>query len=138
LPAGAVARLGVIRDGARQSVDVVLSKYPVRGRKVVTVRPQAWRGLRVDYASALYEPDQPQHFGLPLTDEAVAVSEVEKNTPAERAGIRHGMLISQVDGRPVRTPKDFASAVADKRGKVELRLVAGNPSNSVLVIPPGS
>ena len=43
LPVEAVAHLGVVRNGARQTIDVVLSKYPVRGRKVVTVRPEAWR-----------------------------------------------------------------------------------------------
>ena len=67
LPVEAVARLGVIRDGEPQTIDVVLSKYPVRGRKIVTVRPEAWRGMRVDYASAFLEPEQPLQFGLPLT-----------------------------------------------------------------------
>ena len=88
LPVEAVAHLGVIRNGTRQTIDVVLSKYPVRGRKVVTVRPEAWRGVRVDYASAFLEPDQPQHFGLPLTDEAVVVCEVDQNTPAAQAGMK--------------------------------------------------
>ena len=84
LPVEAVAHLDVIRNGRRQAIDVVLSKYPVRGRKVITARPEAWRGLRVDYASALLEPDQPQRFALPITDEAVAVADVDQNTPARR------------------------------------------------------
>ena len=138
LPVEAVAHLGVIRNGARQKIDVVLSKYAVRGRKVVTVRPEAWRGVRVDYASAFLEPDQPQHFALSMTDEAVVVSEVDKNTPAERAGVKSGMLISHVDGRAVRTPKEFQAAIAEKTGAVQLRLVASDPSNSMLIVPPGS
>ncbi len=138
LPVEAVAHLRVIRNGARQTIDVVLSKYPVRGRKIVTVRPEAWRGVRVDYASAFVEPDQPQRFGLPMSDDAVAVSEVEQNTPAAQAGMKAGMLISHVDGRPVRTPKEFRSAIAEKTGPVQLRLLASDPSSSVLVVPPGS
>ena len=124
LPVEAVAHLGVIRNGTRQTIDVVLSKYPVRGRKVVTVRPEAWRGVRVDYASAFLEPDQPQHFGLPMTDDAVVVCDVDQNTPAAQAGMKRGMLISHVDGRPVRTPKEFQAAIAEKTGAVQLRLVA--------------
>ena len=137
LPVEALAHLGVIRNGARQTIDVVLSKFPVRGRKVATVRPDPWRGVRVDYSSAFLEPDQPQHFGLPLTD-AVVVSEVDQNTPAAQAGMKRGMLISHVDGRAVRTPKEFQAAIAEKTGAVQLRLVAGDPSNSVLIVPPGS
>ena len=138
LPVEAVAHLGVIRNGARQTIDVVLSKYAVRGRKVVTVRPEAWRGVRVDYASAFVEPDRPQHFGLPMTDDAVVVCDVDQNTPAAQAGVKRGMLISHVDGRPVRTPKEFQAAIAEKTGAVQLRLVASDPSNSVLIVPPGS
>ena len=138
LPVEAVAHLGVIRNGTPQAVDVVLSKYPVGGRKVVTVRPEAWRGLRIDYASAYLEPDQPLHFALQLTDEAVVVADVDQNTPAAQAGMKRGMLISQVDGLPVRTPKEFRSAIAAKTGAVKLHLVASDPANSVLIVPPGS
>ena len=52
--------------------------------------------------------------------------------------MKPGMLISHVDGRPVRTPKEFQAAIAEKTGAVQLRLVASDPSNSVLVVPPGS
>ena len=137
LPVEAVAHLGVVRNGARQTIDVVLSKYPVRGRKVVTVRPEAWRGLRVDYASAFLEPDRPQRSGL-LTDEAVVVCDVDQNTPAAQAGMKRGMLISHVDGRPVRTPRQFQAAIAEKTGAVQLRLVASDPASSLLIVPPGS
>ena len=53
LPVEAVARLSVVRDGRRRNIDVTLSKYQVRGKKIVTTKPEAWRGMRVDYASAL-------------------------------------------------------------------------------------
>ncbi len=66
------------------------------------------------------------------------VSDVDKDTPAERAGVKSGMLISHVDGQPVRTPKEFQAAIAAKSGAVQLRLVASDPSNSVLIVPPGS
>jgi serine protease Do len=137
LPVEAVAHLGIIRNGTRQPIDVVLSKYPVRGRKVVTLRPEAWRGVRVDYSSAYLDPDQLQPFGLRMDDEAVIVMEVEQNTPAAQAGVKRGMLISRVDDRPVRTPKQFRAAVADKSGAVRLQLAAVDPASAMLTVPPG-
>ena len=134
LPVEAVARLGIIRGDARLSKEFVLSKSNVRGRKIVTKRPDAWRGMRIDYASAFLDAAQPLQFAT--SGEAVVVSDVEANTPAAAAGVKRGMLISQVDGRPVGTPRDFQAAVAAKSGAVQLKLDATDPANSVVVVPP--
>ncbi len=138
MPVEAVARLGIIRGGARRTVEVVLGKMPVRGRAIVTVRPEAWRGARVDYASAYLEADQPVRLNVPPVDDAVVVCEVAANSPAAASGLKRGMLISQVDGRPVHTPREFRAAISEKNGPVQLKLIAGDPSNSSLVVPPGS
>lgn len=136
LPMEAVARLGIIRGDSRQSIEVVLAKSNVRGRKIVTNRPDAWRGMRVDYATTFLDAQQPLQFAA--KGEAVVVSNVEANTPAAAAGVKRGMLISQVDGRPVGTPRNFRATVAEKSGAVQLRLDATGPAGSVLVVPPGS
>ena len=60
----------------------------------------------------------------------MVVSDVEANTPAAAAGVKRGMLISQVDGRPVRTPREFRAAIAEKPGPVQLKFAGGDPSNS--------
>ncbi len=138
LPVEAVARLEVLRGGARQTIDIVPGKYPVRGRKIVTVRPQAWRGMRVDYASAYLEADQPLRLSAPSAADAVVVCDVEANSPAAASGLKRGMFICQVDGRQVRTPREFRSAIAEKSGPVQLKLLASGPSNPALVVPPGS
>ena len=118
-PVESVTRLSILRDGQRRTIDVTLGKYPVQGTKIVTVKPEAWRGMRVDYASTAADPRQPLHSGMAFFDEAVAVSEVAEGTAAWRAGLRPGMFVSQVDGLPVRTPKEFEAAVARKAGTVE-------------------
>lgn len=143
LPVEAVARLGVLRGdaapgAASQTIRIVLGKFPVRGRKIVTVRQEAWRGMRIDYASAYLEAGQPLRLNVPLVDDAVVVADVEANTPAAAAGVKRGMLITQVDGRPVRTPREFREAINEKRGPVQLKLAASDPSNSTLVVPAGS
>jgi S1-C subfamily serine protease len=134
LPVEAVTRLSIVRDGHRRSVDVTLTKYPVQGKKIVTNKPAAWRGMRVDYASALADSQQAVRGGAILYDDAVAVSEVEEGTPAWQAGMRHGLLVSHVDGTPVRTPKEFQAIVARKTGPVQLRL-ATDDQDAVRTIP---
>jgi serine protease Do len=137
LPVEAAAHLTVIRSGRKRTVEVTLGKYPVRGRKIVTVRPDAWRGLRVDYASAYTDPDQAVRSGVMFGDDAVVVTEVDPNTPAAQAGLKRGMLISLVDGKPVRTPKEFQAAIAEKAGAVQVKL-ATTERNAVITIPAGS
>jgi S1-C subfamily serine protease len=136
MPVEALARLEVIRSGRKRTVEVTLGKYPVHGRKIVTVRPDAWRGLRVDYASGYVDPDQPARTGVMFGDEAVVVSDVDPNSPASQAGLRRGMLITQVEGRAVRTPKEFQAAVAEKAGAVQMKL-AMTEQDSVITVPPG-
>ncbi|MGA2064401.1 MAG: trypsin-like peptidase domain-containing protein [Thermoguttaceae bacterium] len=132
-----VAHLGVLRGGRPQAIDVTLSKHWVLGKKIVTVQPEAWRGLRVDYPSAYVEGEQPFRGGALFTDEAVVISEVEPGSPAARCGARRGMLVSHVDGKSVRTPEEFRAALAGKAGPVEIRLaLVDHPT--ALVVPPGS
>jgi serine protease Do len=135
--AEAVTRLNVVRDGRDQIVEVALSKYPVRGRKIVTLSDPDWRGLKVDYPTAVVDADGRPRGGASFADDAVAVAEVLEGSPAWRAGLRLGVLIDRVDNVPIRTPKEFAAAVADKTGLVPLRVV-GDEANPLRIVAPGS
>jgi serine protease Do len=43
------------------------------------------------------------------------ISNVEKDSPAAKAGLRAGDVVTEVDGRAVTNPRDLARAVADQR-----------------------
>ncbi len=135
LPVEAAARLSVLRDGRPLSIRATLGKYPTLGKKIVTNRPPAWRGLRVDYASAMVESEQAVRASRADADDAVVVVEVEEGSAAARAGLRRGMLIARADGAPVRTPKEFFAAVAGKSAAVELRLLADDEDSVRRVAP---
>ncbi len=122
LPVESVVHLSVVRGERQTVVDVSLTKYPVRGRKVVTTPAPAWRGMRIDYASMAGEVGGQDRAPPAFFDEGVLVSDVEEGTPAWSAGLRKGMLISQVEQVNVHSPGEFRSAVASKRGTVRLRL----------------
>jgi serine protease Do len=114
---------------------VKLAKLAVAGKAIATVRPDAWRGIRVDYATALdaaawmtaieskaYDPEG-----------CVLVAEVEQNSPAWKAGLRPGMFISHAAGRRVTTPGEFRAAVQNIGDELDIQLTqpvqpAGEPS----------
>ena len=101
-----------------------LAKLAVAGKAIATVRPDAWRGIRVDYPTALdaaawmtaieskaYDPEG-----------CVLVAEVEQNSPAWNAGVRPGMFISHAGGRRVTTPEEFRAATKNLRDELDLQL----------------
>jgi serine protease Do len=134
LSADAVARLRIFRDGAPQTLDVRLSKFAVRGSKIVTVVDPPWRGLRVEYLTAVPD-DRGQFRTLADADDAVIITDVVDSSPAAAAGLRRGMLITQVDRTSIRTPTEFASAVARNAGNVELH-IAGDAKSPVRIVKP--
>ena len=136
LPVEAVTRLGVIRDQRPRSVDVTLAKYPVRGKKIITTPAPAWRGLRVDYPTALVDSDPQTGGGMSLLDDCVIITEVEEGSAAAMAGLHRGMRISHVGRTPVGKPKEFHAVVARQTGPVQLRL-AGNGEQQTRTVPSG-
>ena len=113
---------------------IVLAKYPVEGEVIATNRPRPWRGLRVDYTSALRLsalafPD------MDLTAAGVVVTDVDEGSPAASAGLKKGVIILRAGERPLHSPRAFAEAVAGQDGPVVLDtdigvLTVGNGDSS--------
>ena len=132
----AVVRLSVERQGRTIPIDVQLTKYAMRGRRVVSTPAPQWRGMRVDYASTARDfLDRGRSRELPA-EGCVIVSEINENSPAWREGLRAERAITQVDGVRVTSPKEFHAAVAGKTGPVTLRLIAAGDDHASLVVPP--
>jgi serine protease Do len=89
-----------------------------------------WRGMRVDYLSALpvealTRSLQAVHRPEGVPNGVLAAVDVQRDSPAWRAGLRPGSLFTHVDDKRVTTPKEFSSLVATKNGDVRLRLISG-------------
>jgi S1-C subfamily serine protease len=132
----AVIRLSVERNGHTIPINVQLTKYPMRGRQVISTPAPQWRGLRVDYASTARDFQEGVRTHQIPTEGCVVVSSVEENSPAWQEGLRAEKVITHVDGVRVSSPKEFHAAVAGKTGPVTLRLVSPDKDQAVLVIPP--
>ncbi|MEX0613059.1 MAG: trypsin-like peptidase domain-containing protein, partial [Pirellulales bacterium] len=113
------------RAGHTTTAKVTLAKLAVAGKKIATARPEAWRGIQVDYATALDAAQLAQAIASGAYDAAgcVLVIEVDRPSPAWRAGVRAGMFISHVGGKRVSTPDEFRAAVRNVASdKLDIRL----------------
>ncbi|HEY1599641.1 MAG TPA: trypsin-like peptidase domain-containing protein [Pirellulales bacterium] len=125
LPAGSPARITLERGGHVFQREVSLAKFPVQGKVVVTKPAPSWRGLTVDYATALLEYQARVNSGDAPLEPCVIVREVAYESPAWESGLRRGMLISHVGNVRVETPDEFEAAVAAKDDDLALRVVGG-------------
>ncbi len=123
--AGDSIRLKIRRGNETIERTIALAKFPVVGEVIATNRPKAWRGLRIDYASALYRRTMESNF-LDPSSAGVVVAEVEEGSPAAAAGIKKGQLILRVAAKNIRSPRDFAEAVAAHDGPVTLQTDLGS------------
>jgi serine protease Do len=134
---GEVIHVRYLRGNEERETDVTLGKYYVQGEKVVTEKPPAWRGMRVDYATALPREaiTQAEQMGRIDPQGCVVVSEVEEGSPAWESGVRPGRFISHVGTTRVTTPEEFRKAVAAQEGVVDLRFTDEERGNGSEVVP---
>ena len=133
LPPSTVTTVEYIRGGRPATTNVTLAKLAVTGKKIATLRADAWRGLRVDYATALEAAELTQAFSAGAVDPegCVLVAEVEEKSVAWNAGVRKGMFISHVGGKRVTTPAEFQAATQTVGDKFDIKLTqpaAGEPA----------
>ena len=111
---GATLTLEVSRDQKSRDVQVVIGTPPGDGRVAsANVPAEAAATPRLGLALAPLTPEARAHYGIEKGKEGVVVARVERDSPAAKAGIRPGSLISMVGQRSVSAPEDVAKAVAD-------------------------
>jgi len=139
LPAEAKITLQILRGPRPRkslSISVVLSKkyYESAREPYAEFREAAWRGMRVDYATA-----SPLFRELARNvdpEGCVAVVDVDRDSPAWKAGMRNGTFVSHVAGKRVSTPQQFRDEVAKHSGEASLRITVagdGDPIRKVAV-----
>jgi serine protease Do len=127
-PPGREVKLTIGRNGSTQMLMAVLGSRKYRfsgnfpqGFEVPEFHmpdiPQIFTTLRSPMLGVEAESLGSQlavYFGV---KEGVLVRSVLDNTPAQKAGIKAGDVISKVDGMPVTTPSELSSAVRAANGK---------------------
>ena len=93
-----------------------------------------WRGMQVDYATALPQALMRQAWPQGVSSSSLAVIDVERDSACWKAGLRPGTVFSHVDGQAVTTPPEFFAAVIDKSGPVRLQRIS-DPPGEITVAP---
>lgn len=126
--AGAKATLTVQRGGAKQTLTATLQNRPLqqmvfRDLPELAVMPpmppmpvlaggvpQLFTGQtpRVGFEGETLSPQLAEFFGV---KEGVLVRTVNAKTPAEKAGLKAGDVITKVSGTPVTTPREISALV---------------------------
>jgi serine protease Do len=141
-PAGGDIRLtvergaGLGRRGRVFDADVTMSKRYIAASPPAfsQVEDPFWRGLVVDYGTALPQDLLLQVFQADTPNGCLAAVTVQRDSPAWMSGLRPGSLFTHAGGRRVTTPDEFYEAVADQRGPVRIKLVSADP-DEVTVSP---
>ncbi|HEY3081788.1 MAG TPA: trypsin-like peptidase domain-containing protein [Chloroflexota bacterium] len=76
-----------------------------------------------------------QQTGLPFV-EGVILSEALANSPAARAGLRQGDVITAMDGQPIKTTEELRTALTRKKvgDRVELTIRRGGQEQKITVV----
>lgn len=125
-PVESLVQLAVVRDNRPRNVEVKLTKFPVRGTKIVASPPPSWRGLRVDYPTASMEVLQNLVKTELLRAGGVLITEVQRDSPAWEARLQPGMFIADVNGQSIASPREFRNAILGKNGPIELKIFGGS------------
>ena len=158
-------KLTISRGGSEQEVSATLSKRPGTGMLNAKVRedfkqkmeqfkrdmPKIKNGdgtwvfstgsyRRIGIGTQTLTKQLAEYFGV---SEGILVTSVNDNSPAAKAGLKAGDVITAVDGEKVSSPGDISRAIGKKQeGSVTLTVVRDRNTRSVVVTPekpaPGS
>jgi serine protease Do len=118
--------LTVVRDGAERKLAVRLGSQPgerTASRLGLDVRPVT--------------PDVARELGLDAAD-GVVVASVERGSAGERAGVRRGDVIREIDRKPVKSVADFErlTRTLPAERPVTVRIERGGGTLYVALAPP--
>jgi S1-C subfamily serine protease len=84
-------------------------------------------------------PDLRGHYGAPR-DSGLLVAKVAKGSPAERAGIRIGDVLTRVGGTKITSPDDIDSATskADANQKIAIEVIRDHKTVDLQALPTSS
>ena len=122
---GSTLHLEVNREQKSRDVRVVIGTPPGQPQVAAAGDAEQESGRpRLGLALAPLTAEARAQFGIEKGKQGVVVARVERDSPAAKAGIRPGSLISMVGQQPVAAPEDVvkavAAAAAEKRPSVLL------------------
>lgn len=136
-PPNTTVTLTILRDKQTRDIKVTVGELPKDLAKASRGGSESGRGEHA-LAGVTVEPLSQDHPGQSGRKESgVVVTDVEPDTPADRAGLRPGDIIREINRKPVRTVQDFDRLVdqLEPRAPVLLLLSRGNATIFLSISP---
>jgi serine protease Do len=134
LSPGTRASLGVLRHGARRTVEVTLGEMPSEPSKPGAPPPSATGALGIQIAPLT--PDLARRLDVPEGTNGVVVTGVQQGSRAADLGLRPGDVIQEVDNGPVRSPGDLKKALEADAKRPHVLLVLREGVTHYVAVPP--
>jgi C-terminal processing protease CtpA/Prc len=148
-------RLTISRGGAEQEVTVTLSKHNLSNLFGAEIRNDVLRGIGKDFPDLKGDGDFVFSFGgnrrigvstqtlskqladyFGAKDGGVLITSVTENSPAAKAGLKAGDVITAIDGEKVDTSGDVSRVINKKQeGEVSLTILRDHNSRTVNLTP---
>jgi serine protease Do len=162
IPPGRTVQVTILRDGKAQTINVTLGKAGEHGR--VRAHPGPWpsgefsfhmpnmpnvspmpdfghnvfffAGPRIGIDAEDLDGQLGNYFGVP-DGEGVLVREVKSGSPAEKAGLKAGDVVTKLDGERIRSVGDLREQLAKKHEQKSVTLgVLRNRSEISVTVEP--
>jgi len=123
IPAGDVAKLGVIRNGAMRNFDVKIGKLTPKKTRIASIaEPQSNQADPLGITVQPLSPSLAKQLGMNEFTAGVVVTSIDPKSPnADK--LKTGDVIEEVAGTPVKTPRDLEKALQDAGNKSAVLLL---------------
>jgi serine protease Do len=132
---GSQARLKVLREKQPQLVTITLGEQPTEVAAAEPGPAPAEPAGRFGFTVQDLTTELREQLRLDTVD-GVMISSVEEASPAARAGIRPGDVITEANREPVKSVRDFTKIVGQMRRGASLLLLVRRDGNSRFVVLP--
>jgi serine protease Do len=130
---GTTVPLKILRDGKEMTVNVQIGELTEEALAAATSKESEWRGLLVgDLTDQLR-----RQLNLPDNVRGVVVLAVRQGSPAARAGIRQGDVITVIANQEIRSVADFIQVTRNIRPTRSVPVTIRRETGmTMIVIPP--
>jgi serine protease Do len=118
---GSPAKLQISRDGKVQNVDVKLTELSEKADNAGGGNEEEGNSGGLDGVNVqALTPDIGEQLNLPSGTHGVVVTSVDPGSAAGDAGVQRGMVIQEVNHKPVNSIGEYKQAIAGAHGTVLL------------------
>lgn len=130
------AMLTIVRDGREQQLEVIIGKQPAdfgKNEHGSTNDPSVASSFGISFQDLTQE--LADRLGY-KTKKGVVISEVEPGSPAANAGLRPGMLVEEVNKKPVQSTRELQAELkkSSEQKRVLLKIRSQNASQYVVLV----